>query len=77
MPTYLVSESDQKYLDQAFTYHPPHDDQAERYGLLRGHGRLMAEQILSQCPPSRERSLALTKLQECVMWANAAIACSE
>jgi len=29
--------------------------------------------ILSHCPASRERSLAITKLQESRMWANAAI----
>ena len=29
--------------------------------------------ILSNCPQSRERSLAITKLQESRMWANAAI----
>lgn len=25
-------------------------------------------QNLKSCPPSRERSLAITKLQECIMW---------
>lgn len=25
-------------------------------------------QILKQLPPSRERALAITKLQECIMW---------
>ena len=29
------------------------------------------------CPDSREKSLAMTKLEECVMWANASIARNE
>ena len=29
--------------------------------------------ILENCKDSRERSLALTKLEECVMWANKSI----
>lgn len=33
--------------------------------------------VLRNAPPSRERSLALTKLEESVMWANAAIARNE
>lgn len=57
-----------------FTYHPPKGDQAERYGLIRDHGRRLAELIDEECPESREKSLALTKVEEAVMWANAAIA---
>jgi hypothetical protein len=34
----------------------------------------MALEILCNVPPSRERSLALTKLEECIMHANAGIA---
>lgn len=30
--------------------------------------------LVSLCPPGRELSLALTKLEEAMMWANAAIA---
>ena len=37
----------------------------------------MAEEIVKHTPPSREQSLALTALEECVMWANAAIARNE
>jgi hypothetical protein len=34
----------------------------------------LAETIMCVCPNSRERSLALTKLEECMFWANASIA---
>jgi hypothetical protein len=60
-----------------FTYHPPHSDQAVRYEELRGAAKVLAMKIADRCPPSREKSLALTRLQEAVMWANAAIACNE
>lgn len=34
----------------------------------------MARTIAGRCPDSREKSLAMTKLEECSMWANASIA---
>ena len=34
----------------------------------------MANQFALHCPESREASLAITKLEEAIMWANAAIA---
>jgi hypothetical protein len=57
-----------------FTYHPPQGNQADRYVVLRDEARDLAGAILSLTPKSREQSLALTKLEECVMWANAGIA---
>jgi len=64
-------------IDRVFTYHAPKNDQPERYGQLRGRAQDMAKMIEEFCPPSRERSLALTNLQQTVMWANAAIAINE
>ncbi len=61
----------------AFTYHPPHGDQSTRYGRLRTKGKYFAESILQTVPDCRERSMALSRLREAVMWANAGIACSE
>lgn len=61
-------------LEARFTYHPPKDDQPQRYEKLRFNGRNLAEMIDELAPESREKSLALTKLEEAVMWANAAIA---
>ena len=57
-----------------FTYHAPKDDQPERYTYLRHVAETLAVDILRNCPPSRERSLALTKLEEAIFWANASIA---
>jgi len=64
-------------LRKRFTYHPPKDGQPEKYQKLRDHIHLSAVMVCQLCPDSRERSLALTKLEEAVMWANAAIARNE
>lgn len=64
-------------LDKRFTYHAPKGDQPERYVALRAKGRELAELIASLTPPSREQSVALTKLEESLFWANASIARNE
>jgi hypothetical protein len=64
-------------LDNIFTYHAPHGDQTTRYAILRNQAKAFAHDIERECPDSRERSLALTSLQQAVMWANAAIAINE
>lgn len=61
-------------IEKRFTYHPPKDGQAAKYTLLRNQARDFACLINYNCPPSRERSIAITKLEEAIMWANAAIA---
>jgi hypothetical protein len=60
-----------------FTYHPPADNQTDRYVQLREAGRMMALTLLDLCPESRELTTAINKLREAVMWANASIACNE
>jgi hypothetical protein len=57
-----------------FTYHAPRDDQKPLYHQIRGAGNGVAQLIVDLVPDCRERSLALTKLEEAVMWANAGIA---
>ena len=61
-------------IETRFRYHTPKDDQPSRYSALRERARDMAYDILRFCPESREKALAFTKLEEAVMWANAAIA---
>jgi hypothetical protein len=62
-----------------FTYHPPQEKlaQIERYKQIREEGKKLSFLLADYCPESRELSLAITKLEECVMWANAAIARNE
>jgi len=64
-------------IDNIFCYHAPRFDQTHRYYSLREAAKSLAQYILDLTPPSREQSLALTKLEEAVMWANAAIARNE
>ena len=64
-------------LNNIFTYHAPKAGQPERYQMIREKAKEFAALIEKECPPSRERSLAFTKLEESVMWANASIARNE
>jgi hypothetical protein len=64
-------------IERDFTYHAPKGDQVERYTQIRDEARSLAHTIAGLTPPSREQSLALTKLEEAVMWANASIARNE
>ena len=61
-------------LERRFTYHPPEDGQPELYHKIREGALAMAEYWDEKCPDSREKSLAITHLEQAVMWANAAIA---
>jgi hypothetical protein len=72
-----ITEDDHKRIEKDFTYHPPKPDQVPRYNEIRNSARGFALDIMARCPPSRERSLSLTALEESVMWANAAIARNE
>lgn len=57
-----------------FSYHAPKEGQPEMYEAIRNKALLLAAYINEYCPDSREKSLAMTKLEEAVMWANASIA---
>lgn len=64
-------------IENNFSYHAPNEDQVSKYGSLRQEAKKMAFLITKCCPESRERSLAMTKLEEAVMWSNASIARNE
>jgi hypothetical protein len=63
-----------KQIENNFKYHAPKEGQVEMYNVIRNEARALAVTIAELCPNSRERSLAITKLEETVMWANASIA---
>jgi hypothetical protein len=74
---YEIKDEDLARVGKDFSYHPPKDDQPARYVEIRDTAAAVALGLMQNCPPSRERSLALTALEECVMWANASIARNE
>jgi len=61
-------------LENNFTYHSPKEGQPELYQRLREQAKHLAYTIKYNTPKSRERSLAITKLEEAIFWANAGIA---
>ena len=60
-----------------FKYHEPKEGQVKKYADIRDTSKELAYIFTELCPESRELSLAITKLEEAVMWANAAIARNE
>lgn len=64
-------------LKNRFTYHAPKNDQPQRYEEIRTQALLFADWIDKLCPNSREKSLALTNLEQTCFWANASIARNE
>jgi hypothetical protein len=68
---------DEKKINDNFSYHPPKGDQQQRYELLRASVKHLALDINTHCPESREKALAMTNLEQAIMWANAAIARNE
>ena len=61
-------------IENNFKYHSPKEGQPEKYVALREKAKELAYLIDELCPKSREKSLAITKLEEATMWANASIA---
>lgn len=72
--TRAIAPGIEALIDNAFMYHAPHGDQVAHYARIRNEARELAKTIGILTPPSREQALALTNLEQAVMWANAAIA---
>lgn len=64
-------------IEKAFSFHVAKPHQTGMYGSIRAQASSFAYLIDGLVPDSREKSLAMTKLEECVMWANAGIARNE
>jgi hypothetical protein len=73
----VLTPEEQKRIDNNFIYHKPQGNQPQKYEVIRGSGKTLALTLCRLCPESRELSLALTKLEEAIFWANAAIARNE
>lgn len=58
-----------------FTNHPPVDDGViQRFEMLRDEAIVFGDMLIAMCPESRELSLALTNLEQALMYGRAAIA---
>ena len=64
-------------IENNFKYHAPTPSQIPKYEEIRAQGKELAQLVNELCPDSREKSLAMTKIEEAVMWANAAVARNE
>jgi len=64
----------QRNIEHEFAYHEPVGDQPKKYAHLRMLTRHLAREFVAVCPQSHELDIALDKLNEAVMWANASIA---
>ena len=64
-------------IENNFKYHSPKEGQPEKYTAIREKAKELAYLIDKECPNSREKSLAMTKIEETTMWANASIARNE
>lgn len=56
-------------LTQSFGYHKPDPETAKTLSEIRKRSLDLARWLSSVCPNSRERSLAITRLEEVSMWA--------
>lgn len=60
-------------IERSLTNHTPSAERIDLIEDVRGLGKELAAEIIGAATPSRERSLALTHLEETVMWAVKAI----
>ena len=61
-------------IENNFKYHEPVNSQQSKYESIRNIGKNFAYTIDGLVPESKEKTLAMTKLEECIMWANAGVA---
>lgn len=61
-------------IENRFGYHKPDAKKVQEHELVRAQVKGLAHYWDANLPNGREKSLALTKLEEAMFWANAAIA---
>lgn len=61
-------------LDNIFSYHAPTPEQIQQYQAIREAAKVFAQVVVDNSPRSADRSVAIRKIREAVMIANAAIA---
>ncbi|WP_301119605.1 Acb2/Tad1 domain-containing protein [Mycolicibacterium fortuitum] len=62
-------------IDHRFDFHPATtEEKRAEHGSVRSACKELAHKLDRDLPPGREKALAVTKLEETMFWANAAIA---
>lgn len=61
-------------IENNFKHHPPKAGQVEKYEAIRAKAKELAYLLEVACPHSREKSLAMTNLEQVMFWGNAAVA---
>lgn len=61
-------------IERRFKFHPADKVKGDRHQDIRNWCRELAFVLNEDLPDGREKSLAITHLEEVMMWANAAIA---
>lgn len=69
-----MARMDEHTLQEIFTYHKPGLEQLPKYEAVRNAGLCFAQVIIGNVPECADRTVALRKIREVVMDANAAIA---
>ena len=64
-------------IENNFKYHAPNKRNVGQHKMIRDAGKTYAKIIFHNVPEGREQSLAITKLEEVVMWATAGIVRNE
>ena len=74
---YPISDAEMAEIDNKHTYHAPNNAQIKAYPLIRKKAKELEILVRRLCPPSRERSVAITHFETGTFWANAAKARNE
>jgi len=61
-------------IENNFKFHPADVEKGKMHDQVRSDCKDLANKLDVLLPNSREKSLAMTKLEEVMMWANASIA---
>ncbi len=70
----MKNEKLSEQIENNFIHYTPTPEKLEGFQAIRTYAKDLAETINELCPDSREKSLAITNLEEAMFWANAAIA---
>lgn len=77
MSSYSTKERTEE-INKRFQFVPKaNENQIDRYSNIREEAELFALYLAERCPESREFSIALTALEDSVMWAINSIARNE